>query len=236
MLSANLTSNQAHQPHLLIAEDDASLAELLQRGLQANECKVDVVHDGESAFQAVQDAPYDLLILDLGLPKLDGMTVLRQLRPSQPALPVLVITGRSRLEDRLMALDGGADDCLTKPFAVQELAARTRALLRRSGGSPALRIKVADLVLNRSELRVERAGKRIDLTPKEFLVLECLMMHAPRSVTRSTLMEHVWKEPYQARTNLVDVYIKYVRDKVDGGFSSKLIRTVRGVGYAIEES
>jgi len=224
-----------HPPHLLIAEDDAPLAELLRRGLQASRCTVDVVHDGESAFQAVRGAAYDLLILDLTLPKLNGLEVLRQLRPTQPSLPVLVITGRTQLEDRVMALDGGADDCMVKPFSFQEFAARTRALLRRNPATSGLRLRVGDLVLDREDLRVERSGKRIDLTPKEFLVLECLMTNAHHPVSRARLMEYVWKASYDGRTNLVDVYVKYVRDKVDGGFSTKLIRTIRSVGYVIEE-
>jgi DNA-binding response OmpR family regulator len=232
----SFAEHPSRQPHLLIAEDDAPLAEMLRRGLQANQCDVDVVHDGKSAFQAVRGSLYDLLILDLTLPGLDGLELLRQLRPKMPSLPVLVITGRTHLEDRIMALDGGADDCLIKPFSFQEFAARTRALLRRSGASSSRRLQVGDLVLNREDLRVERSGKRIDLTPKEFLVLECLMMHARRPVSRAALMQHVWNETYDARTNLVDVYVKYVRDKIDGGFPAKLIRTIRSVGYVIEEN
>jgi two-component system copper resistance phosphate regulon response regulator CusR len=224
------------QPHLLIAEDDIPLANFLQRGLQADRYAVDVTHDGEAAIQAVRSSPYDLLILDLNLPKLDGMTLLRQLRPTMPKLPILVLTGRNQLEDRVMALDGGADDCMIKPFSFHELAARTRALMRRSGAGTGCLLQVGDLVLDREQFRVERGGKRIDLTAKEFSVLECLMLNARRSVTRAMLMEYVWKAPYDASTNLVDVYVKYVRDKVDTGFPVKLMRTIRGVGYVIAEN
>jgi len=235
-----LKQNEApptYQARVLIAEDDVALANFLKRGLQADRYAVDVAHDGESAFQAVRGAPYDLLILDLNLPKLDGLSMLKQLRPANAGLPVLVLTGQNRVEDRVKALDGGADDCLIKPFSFHELTARTRALLRRNRQQSGDRVlQVGDLVLNREELRVERSGKRIDLTAKELLVLECLMVNARRPVTRAALMEYVWKAPYDASTNLVDVYVKYVRDKVDKDFPLKLIRTIRGVGYVIADN
>jgi DNA-binding response OmpR family regulator len=230
------TQAQHYHPHLLIAEDDVPLARFLKRGLQADKYSVDLTHDGEAAIQAVRASQYDLLILDLNLPKLDGMALLQQLRPTMPSLPILVLTGRNRLEDRVMALDGGADDCLIKPFSFHELAARTRALMRRTGAGTGRLIQVGDLVLDRDQFRVERSGKRIDLTAKEFSVLECLMLNARRSVTRSMLMEYVWKAPYDPSTNLVDVYVKYVRDKLDGEFPVKLLRTIRGVGYVIAEN
>ena len=226
-----------YQARVLIAEDDVALANFLKRGLQADRYAVDLAHDGESAFQAVRGASYDLLILDLNLPKMDGLSVLKQLRPDKSDLPVLVLTGQNRVEDRVRALDGGADDCLIKPFSFHELTARTRALLRRNRQLGTSRtLQVGSLTMNREELRVEREGKRIDLTSKEFLVLECLMVNARRPVTRSALMEYVWKEPYDASTNLVDVYVKYVRDKVDKDFPTKLVRTIRGVGYVIADN
>lgn len=228
--------SRQYQPHLLIAEDDVPLAHFLKRGLEADKYSVDLTHDGEAAIQAVRASLYDLLILDLNLPKLDGMALLQEVRPTMPSLPILVLTGRNRLEDRVMALDGGADDCLIKPFSFHELSARARALMRRNGAGSGCLIQVGELVLDREQFRVERAGKRIDLTAKEFSVLECLMLNARRSVTRSMLMEYVWKAPYDASTNLVDVYVKYVRDKVDGDFSVKLLRTIRGVGYVIAEN
>jgi two-component system copper resistance phosphate regulon response regulator CusR len=227
----------AYQARVLIAEDDVALANFLKRGLQADHYAVDLAHDGESAFQAARGAPYDLLILDLNLRKLDGLSMLKQLRPSKSDLPVLVLTAQNRVEDRVRALDGGADDCLIKPFSFHELSARTRALLRRNRQHGASRmLQVGGLTLNREELRVERDGRRIDLTAKEFLVLECLMANARRPVTRAALMEYVWKAPYDASTNLVDVYVKYVRDKVDKEFSAKLVRTIRGVGYVIADN
>jgi len=225
-----------NQAQVLIAEDDIPLANFLKRGLQNDKYAVDLVHDGQTALEAVGKTQYGLLILDLNLPKLDGMTLLRQVRPTMPSLPVLVLTGRNRLEDRITALDGGADDCLVKPFSFHELTARIRALLRRNGKASGDIVQVGDLVLNRPEFRVERAGRKIELTAKEFALLEYLMMNAPRPVNRTMIMENVWKAPYDAKTNLVDVYIKYVRDKVDTGDCARLIRTVRGVGYALADN
>jgi DNA-binding response OmpR family regulator len=221
---------------LLVAEDDLPLAHFLSRGLQGNKYTVDLVHDGETALQSLRASRYDLLILDLNLPKLDGIALLKQLRPTTPDLPVLVLTGRSSLEDRVMALDGGADDCMAKPFSFHELAARTRALLRRKNNGCGRVLQVGDLSLDRAQFRVERSGKRINLTGKEFAVLEYLMMNTKRTVTRASIMENVWKMPYDNSSNLVDVYVKYVRDKVDAGFSPRLLRTIRGVGYVIAEN
>jgi two-component system, OmpR family, copper resistance phosphate regulon response regulator CusR len=226
----------AQQVQVLIAEDDTPLAHFLKRGLQTDKYAVDVVHDGQAALDAIGKIQYGLLILDLNLPIIDGMTLLGQVRETLPDLPVLVLTGRNQLEDRVTALDGGADDCLIKPFSFHELTARVRALLRRHGKSSSAVIRVGDLVLNRPEYRVERAGRKIDLTAKEFALLEYLMMNARKPVNRPMIMENVWKAPYDAKTNLVDVYIKYVRDKVDAGDCAKLIRTVRGVGYVLADN
>jgi two-component system, OmpR family, copper resistance phosphate regulon response regulator CusR len=221
---------------VLVADDDVPLARFLQRGLQTEKCAVTIVHDGEAANAAAANTKYDLLILDLNLPKLDGISLLRKIRPANPHLPILVLTARSGLEDRVMVLDSGADDCLIKPFSFQELAARIRALLRRTSQASIGTISVSDLLLNRDELRVERAGKRIDLTAKEYALLEFLMLNARRPVTRAMIMEKVWKAPYDDTSNLVDVYVKYVRDKVDAEASTKLVRTVRGVGYVLSDN
>jgi DNA-binding response OmpR family regulator len=220
---------------VLVAEDDVPLANFLRRGLQTDSYAVDMVHDGEAAEAALAAEKYDLLILDLNLPKLDGMGVLKWARPLFPTLPIIVLTARNNLDDRILALDGGADDCVIKPFSFQELTARTRALLRRTTTPTVGTLRVADLVLNRDEFRVERDGKRIDLTPKEFALLEYFMTNARRPVTRAMIMENVWKAPYDGSTNLVDVYSKYVRDKVDAGFPLKLIRTIRGIGYVLTD-
>jgi DNA-binding response OmpR family regulator len=225
-----------YSTRVLVAEDDMPLSQFLRRGLQSDRSGVDVANDGETALQALSQTRYSLLILDLNLPKRDGMSILQEVRPKTPMMPILVLTARARLEDRIMALDAGADDCMVKPFSFQELLARTRALMRRNvGGGSHTTLQVGDLSLNRSELRAERAGKRLDLTAKEFLLLEYLMLNAPQPVTREMIMENVWKESYDGSTNLIDVYVKYVRDKVDKDFPAKLLRTIRGVGYVLSD-
>ncbi len=221
---------------VLIAEDDIPLANFLRRGFLTHNYAAEMVHDGEAAASAISGSKYDLLLLDLNLPKLDGLMVLKRLRPQFPTLPILVLTARNQLDDRIEALNTGADDCLLKPFSFQELTARMRALLRRASPGSAGTMQVADLLLNRDEFRVERAGKKIDLTAKEFALLEYLMLNARRPVTREMIMEKVWKSTYDGSTNLVDVYSKYVRDKVDAGFPLKLIRTIRGIGYVLTDN
>jgi DNA-binding response OmpR family regulator len=225
-----------YQAQILIAENDVPLAHFLKRGLHSDKYALDLVHDGEAALEALGRTQYSLLIMDLNLPKLDGMMLLTRLRPTMPNLPVLVLTDRNRMEDPGAVLDGGADDCLVKPFSFHELSARVRALLRRNGKASRDVLQVGDLVLNRPEFRVERSGKKIDLTAKEFALLEYLMINARSLVNRTMIMENVWKTSYDARTNLVDVYVKYVRDKVDSGNPVKLIRTVRGVGYVLTDN
>lgn len=218
---------------VLVVEDDVPLAQLLRHQLELQSYAVSTAHDGESAQQAIQDGRFDLVILDLNLPKLDGMSLLHQIRPTMPRLPVLVLTARNRVEDRALSLDTGADDCMVKPFSFVELYARVRALLRRSSGPVSRVSQVADLVLNREQRRVERNGRRIELTAREFDLLEYLMRNAGRPVSRTALMEEVWHVPFDPSTNVVDVYMKYVRDKVDGPEERKLVRTVRGVGYVL---
>ncbi len=230
------TALSSSAPQVLIAEDDVPLAHFLRRTLQPNKYDIRLAHDGEAALQEVSTIPYSLMILDLNLPKIDGLALLSRIRPLSPNLAILVLTARHQLEDRVMALDAGADDCMVKPFSFQELMARCRALLRRNGHCSASVLQVSDLILNREEFRVERAGRKIDLTTKEFALLEFLMRNARKTVTRSMIMEEVWKIPYDGSTNLVDVYIKYVRDKVDTGFSTRLLRTARGVGYVISDN
>lgn len=219
---------------ILIAEDDEALARFVRQGLEAEQYQVDVFSDGEQARAAAVDLEYDLVILDLNLPKIDGVAILRQLRSKKPSMPVLILTQRTRVEDRVQCLDGGADDYLPKPFSFSELSARIRALLRRSHLPSESVLTIADLKLDRVQHLVERAGRRIDLTAKEFSLLEYLMRNAGRSVTRSMILEHVWNLTFDTTTNLVDVYINYVRRKIDDGHATKLIRTVRGVGYELK--
>jgi DNA-binding response OmpR family regulator len=221
---------------ILLVEDDVPLAGFVRRGLDAEHYAVDVANDGEQACVLAIRNEYDLLILDLNLPKLDGISLLKHVRLHKAALPVLVLTARSSIEDRVLSLDSGADDCLIKPFSFSELSARVRALLRRGRPVAESVLKVADLELNRIERKVERAGRPIDLTGKEFALLEYLMRNAGRHISRSMIIEHVWNLSFETATNVVDVYINYLRKKVDEGHSPKLIRTVRGVGYEISQA
>jgi two-component system, OmpR family, copper resistance phosphate regulon response regulator CusR len=218
---------------ILIAEDDDALAKCVRQGLESESYTVDVFADGEQARAAASDNDYDVVILDLNLPKVDGVAVLRHLRLKKPSLPVLVLTQRTKVEDRVQCLDTGADDYLAKPFSFSELSARIRALVRRSHLPSEAVLTVGDLKLDRVEHRVERAGNRIDLTTKEFSLLEYLMRNAGRKVTRSMNIEHVWNLTFDTTTNVVDVYINYLRRKVDDGHTTKLIHTVRGVGYEL---
>jgi DNA-binding response OmpR family regulator len=220
---------------ILIAEDDETLARFVRQGLEAEHYTVDVIGDGEQARMAATEGDYDVVILDLNLPTLDGVTILRHLRLKKPSQPVLVLTQRARVEDRVQCLDTGADDYLAKPFSFNELTARIRALLRRSHLPSESVLTVADLKLDRVQHVVERAGRRIDLTAKEFSLLEYLMRHAGRDVTRSMIIEHVWNLTFDTTTNVVDVYINYLRRKIDDGHADKLIHTVRGVGYGLND-
>jgi DNA-binding response OmpR family regulator/outer membrane protein OmpA-like peptidoglycan-associated protein len=200
---------------ILIAEDDEALARFIRQGLEGEHYSVDVVADGERARASAVDSPYDLLILDLNLPRLDGVTVLRQLRLKKPSIPVLILTQRTKVEDRVQCLDTGADDYLPKPFSFGELSARIRALLRRSHMPSESVLEIADLKLDRVQRIVERAGKRIELTSKEFALLEYLMRNAGREVTRSMIIEHVWNLSFDTTTNVVDVYINFASAQVD---------------------
>jgi DNA-binding response OmpR family regulator len=218
---------------VLVAEDDNALAGFVRKGLEAEHYAVDIARDGEEAQYMAEEYDYDLVILDLTLPQTDGLHVLKQVRAKKSGLPVLVLTARSRVEDRVKGLELGADDYLTKPFSFSELSAHVRALLR-PGSRPAESVlRAEDLELNRVERKVKRAGRRIELTPKEFALLEYLMLNAGRRVTRTMIIEHVWNLTFDTMTNVVDVYINYLRKKVDAGFGHKLIRTVRGVGYQL---
>jgi DNA-binding response OmpR family regulator len=218
---------------ILVVEDDLPLASFLQNGLQAEHYAVDVAPDGEEAYWLVSECEYDLIVLDLNLPKMDGISLLRKVRSKRPSLPVLVLTGRTRIEDRVQALDTGADDCLLKPFSFTELSARVRALLRRKPLAAEMTLRIADLEMNRVERTVYRAGKPIELTCKEFGLLEYLLRNAGHRITRNMIVEHVWNLSFDTGTNVVDVYINYLRKKVDEGFSLKLINTIRGVGYEL---
>ena len=222
---------------VLVVEDDDSLASFLSEELRGQKFIVDQVSDGEAALSALEAKHgFDLLIVDLNLPKLDGISLIRKVRPGQPKLPILVLTARSRVEDRVQALESGADDCLNKPFSLLELLARVHALLRRNSGMIPDCSTVGDLQLFRQERRVERNGRRIELTPREFAILEVLMRNAGHPVSRATLLEEVWNMSPDATTNIVDVYVKYVRDKIDLPGERKLTHTLRGFGYELRDA
>jgi DNA-binding response OmpR family regulator len=222
--------------HVLIVEDDVSLAKFLGDELRAESFAVDLAHDAEAALAILEDGRRcDLVILDLNLPNLDGMSLLQRVRPSRPRMPMIVLSARSRVEDKVRALQNGANDYLVKPFSFLELLARVQALLRHNSGPIENVSKVGDLTLYREERLVERNGRRIDLTPREFAVLEYMMRNAGRSVPRAQLFEEVWNMPHDPSTNIVDVYMKYVRDKVDLPGEQKLTHTIRGIGYVLRE-
>jgi len=222
---------------VLIVEDDVALADFLRAELESQRFTVELLHDGEEAVNALaEERRFDLLILDLNLPGLDGISLIEKVRPTQPRLPMLVLTARNGIDDKVKAFQSGADDCLTKPFSLAELLARVQALMRRNSGLIPNCSQVGDLTLLREERRVERNGRRIELTPREFAILEVLMRNAGRPVSRSTLLEEVWNMPAEPSTNIVDVYMKYVRDKVDHPGERKLTHTVRGFGYELRDA
>ncbi len=221
---------------LLIVEDDRKLAEFVARGLRAERFAVDIATDGHEGQNYLDAYPYDLLLLDLMLPRVSGTEVLRHARRARPELPVLVLTARDATEDKVRHFEAGADDYLTKPFEFAELLVRVRALLRRSGTERANLLRVGDLEVDRLMQQVRRAGQRIDLTAKEYGVLEYLLSSPGRVFSRTMILEHVWDQSFEGVTNIVDVYVRYLRRKIDDPYEQKLICTVRGVGYCVRES
>ena len=218
---------------ILVAGDDAPLADVLRQRLVQEQFAVQLAVDGTEAQRLAANQAFDLVILDLNLPGTAGLDVLRNIRSRKPDLPVMVVTGSSMVEERVRGLDAGADDYVAKPFAFAELAARIRAVLRRGNRPANAVLNVADLALDRVDHSVKRNGHNIQLSPKEFALLEFLMRHAGHPVTRTAIVEQVWKLNFDTITNVVDVYINYLRRKVDAGHDHALIRTVRGVGYQI---
>ena len=219
---------------ILIVEDDASINKIISRRLKEEGYAVDGCLDGKSGLDFMSCGDYDCIILDWMLPVMDGIEVLKHYRQNKGSAPVLMLTAKDSIEDRVGGLDAGADDYLTKPFAFDELSARVRALLRRSTKERETLLKAGDLLMDLPSHKVTRAGKDIDLTSKEFALLEYLLRNQGMVLTRSQIADHVWDYGFDYDSNVVDVYIRYLRNKIDKGFDSALIRTVRGYGYTLK--
>ena len=220
---------------LLVVEDEKKVARFIKQGLEEEGYAVDLAGDGEEGLAMALDGVHDLFILDIGLPRRNGLQVLEELRKRKIATPVLLLTVRATIEDKVLGLDAGADDYLTKPFAFQELVARVRALLRRRIESSPVLPQFSDLTLDLARRAVYRSGEKIELTAKEFALLEYFLRNPGRVLTRTQIIEHVWDYDFDSGTNLVDVYVNYLRKKVDSGREPRLIHTVRGVGYVLKE-
>jgi two-component system, OmpR family, copper resistance phosphate regulon response regulator CusR len=218
---------------ILVVEDEKRIADFLQRGLESAGYAVDIAGDGGAALEQVHGTEYDLIILDLGLPDMDGLQLLNKIRNRKTSPPVLILSARDQVDDRVKGLEGGADDYMVKPFAFVELLARARALLRRGQPTPE-RLQVGDLSLDCIRRRVSRAGEAIELAPKEFSILEYMMRNRGRPLSRTMIVEHVWDMDYDGLTNIVDVYIRHLRSKIDDRFAGKMIHTVRGIGYMLD--
>ena len=221
---------------LLLVEDERKVSDLVARALRAESYAVDVAEDGERGWELARSYQYDLIILDLMLPQLPGEELLRRIRRTNPSVPILVLTARAATQDKVNNFEAGADDYLTKPFAFAELVMRVKALLRRGPITRSSVLRVGDLEVDRFTQQVRRAGRRIELTAKEFALLEYLAANPGRVFSRTMIIEHVWDQSFEGLTNIVDVYVRHLRSKVDDPFPVKLIRTVRGVGYGLAES
>jgi DNA-binding response OmpR family regulator len=220
---------------ILVVEDEQKVADIIVRGLRAERFAVDVAYDGAKGWEMASVYDYNLLILDLMLPGLTGGEILRRLRRAKKEVPVLVLTARVSTAEKVETFEAGADDYLTKPFAFAEMLVRVKALLRRGVSSQSSILRVGDLEVDRLAQQVKRAGKKIDLTAKEYALLEYLVANAGRVLSRTMIIEHVWDQSFEGLTNIVDVYVRHLREKIDEGHSQKLLRTVRGMGYCVSD-
>ena len=220
---------------VLLVEDEKKVASFIKKGLEEHGYAVDYGSDGKSGLLMALDQIHDLVILDINLPEIDGLTVLREMRANKVVTPVLLLTVRATIEDKVIGLDTGADDYLAKPFSFEELLARVRALLRRGTDTKSPVFTLADLVLDPASRQVYRGGDRIELTSKEFAILEYFMRNSGRVLTRTMIIDHVWDYDFDADTNVVDVYVNYLRKKIDAPYEPKLLHTVRGTGYVMRE-
>ena len=221
---------------ILVIEDEKKLSELIARALRAERYAVDVACDGQAAWQMIETYEYDLLVLDLMLPGLDGAEVLRRTRRRNHHVPILILTALDATDEKVRNFEAGADDYLTKPFAFAELLVRVKALMRRGPVSRSSVVRVADLEIDRLTQQVRRAGRKIELTAKEYALLEYLATYPGRVFSRTMIIEHVWDQSFEGLTNIVDVYVRHLRSKVDDPFPTKLIRTVRGAGYYVGDA
>ena len=220
---------------ILVVEDEEKLANILSRGLKAEGFAVDIAKDGEQGLQQAIEHSYDIIVLDIMLPRLSGTEVLHAVRQRNNHVPIIMLTARDTVGDKVKHIDMGADDYLTKPFAFSELLVRVRALLRRTPVQRIDTLIVADLEIDRLGRLVKRSGKRIELSTKEYALLEYMTQNAGRVLSRNMIIEHVWDESFEGLTNIVDVYIRQLRSKIDEGHDTKLIRTVRGTGYLLSD-
>nr|WP_279615552.1 response regulator transcription factor [Geoalkalibacter ferrihydriticus] len=221
---------------ILVVEDEKKVASFIKRGLEEEGYAVDVAYEGDEGLDMATHTPYDLILMDVMLPKKDGITVIREMRAREVIAPVLCLTAKDTVDDIVSGLDSGSDDYLTKPFAFAELLARVRALIRRGTQDRGAELHFADLRLDPVTHKVWRSDKEIDLTSKEYALLEYMMRNPNQVLTRTMIAEHVWDYTFDSFTNIIDVYINYLRKKVDRDFDKKLIHTVRGVGYVLKES
>jgi len=219
---------------ILVVEDEKKVASFIQRGLEGEGFQIDIAGDGEEGVALACKNPYDLILMDVMLPKMDGLTAIRELRTAKIATPVLCLTAKDAVEDIVAGLDSGSDDYLTKPFAFAELLARVRALVRRGTQDRGADITYADLRLDPVAHKVWRAGKEVELTAKEYALLEYFIRNPEKTLTRNMIAEHVWDYTFDSFTNIIDVYVNYLRKKIDRDFTVKLVHTVRGVGYMLK--
>jgi len=220
---------------ILLVEDEKKVADIIARGLKAERYAVDLSHDGQTGWEMADAYDYDLVILDLMLPGLNGTEILQKIRRKNQEVPILILTARDGMADKIKNFEGGADDYLTKPFAFAELMLRVKALLRRGPVNRSSVLRVADLEVDRLSQQVKRAGKKVELTAKEYSLLEYLATHPGRVFSRTMIIEHVWDQSFEGLTNIVDVYVRHLRAKVDDPYPTKLLRTVRGVGYSLSD-
>jgi heavy metal response regulator len=221
--------------HILVIEDEKKVARLIQKGLEEEEYAVDVAHDGERGLTMSEAHAYDLMIVDVMLPKMNGLELVQVIRSRKGKTPILMLTAKATIEDKVAGLDSGADDYLTKPFAFEELLARVRSLLRRGAQQKSTILAIADLELDTVTHKAKRGGRTIELTAKEYALLDYFLQNKDRVLTRSAISEHIWDYNFDTGTNIIDVYINHLRNKVDNNFDKKLIHTVRGVGYVLKE-